>query len=71
MNRHSTIVDGESKRPGWVARYSLAFVMVALAVSARRWLESKVGPMPTFITFYPSVLIVANLAGGGPGVLAT
>ena len=28
-------------------------------------------PMPPFITFYPAVLLVAAIGGGGPGILAT
>ena len=36
------------------------------------WLDRYFGTeMPTFITWYPAVLAVASVAGGGPGVLAT
>jgi K+-sensing histidine kinase KdpD len=27
--------------------------------------------MPYFVTFYPAVLLVASIAGGGPGIVAT
>ena len=29
------------------------------------------GPLPFFLTFYPAVLLVASIGGGGPGILAT
>ena len=60
--------------PTWAVttgRYALAFWAVALAAWARWMIERWVGPLPTFVTFYPAVLLVASLAGGGPGIVAT
>ncbi len=59
------------KGAGIVGRYAFALVAVALATMLRWWLEWLVGPMPLFITWYPVVLTVAVVAGGGPGILAT
>jgi PAS domain S-box-containing protein len=63
-----------SRRRTWAVatgRYALAFWTVALAAWARWMIERRVGPLPTFVTFYPAVLLVASLAGGGPGIVAT
>ena len=55
---------------GW--RYSLAVVAVAAAFGLRLALTAWVGPgLPTYVTFYPAVMLVALLAGLGPGLLAT
>ena len=53
------------------ARYLSAPAAVAVAALLKWWLEASVGPLPTFIIFYPAILAVASIAGGGPGVLAT
>ncbi len=37
----------------------------------QRRLAEFFGPLPTFIAFYPAVLLVASIGGGGPGILAT
>jgi PAS domain S-box-containing protein len=52
-------------------QYGFAVAAVAVA-SVLRWrLEASFGPLPLFITFYPAVLLVASIAGGGPGVATT
>jgi PAS domain S-box-containing protein len=51
-------------------RYFLSVVVVAFAAGARWWLVDAAGPLPPFLTFYPAVILVAILAGGGPGVAA-
>ncbi len=51
-------------------RYSAAVGAVIVAGTAHTWLE-RFGSLPPFITFSPTVLLVAILAGGGPGILAT
>ena len=57
---------------GWVLRYGLAVVAVAVAFGLRLALTAWVGPgLPAYITFYPAVMVVALLAGFGPGLLAT
>ncbi len=58
-------------RLGTAGRYLLAVIAVGLAAGLRSWLLDSVGPMPTFITFYPAVILAASIGGGGPGVLAT
>ena len=56
----------------WAARYAMALVFVMAAMGLRKLLESWLGPgLPTYITFYPAVMVVALLAGFGPGVVAT
>ena len=64
-------VAGKTTWTGIVLRYGSALPIVALAVVLRWRLEETVGPLPTFILFYPAVLLVASVAGGGPGILAT
>ena len=57
---------------GWMRRYSLALAVVAVAMGLRLALTAWVGPgLPTYITFYPAVMVVALLAGLGPGIAAT
>ena len=59
---------------GWrktVIRYAFAAATVALAAWLKSSLERNIGPMPMFVTFYPAVLLVATVAGGGPGISAT
>ncbi len=58
------------KRPE--ARYGLAVVAVTAGYLVRLALGAAVGEgLPTYITFYPAVILVALLAGLGPGLLAT
>ena len=53
-------------------RYSLAVVAVAAGFGLRAALTAWIGPgLPTYITFYPAVMVAALLAGFGPGLLAT
>jgi PAS domain S-box-containing protein len=53
-------------------RYALAVVVVAASFLLRYFLVQGLGlAMPPFITFFPAIIIVAVLAGLGPGLLAT
>jgi PAS domain S-box-containing protein len=53
-------------------RYGLAVVAVAAGFATRLGLEAWVGRgLPTFMTFYPAVMLAALLGGIGPGLLAT
>ena len=55
-----------------ILRDLFALAMVALAVFLRSLLTVEVGRgLPTYITFYPAVMIAALLAGFWPGMLAT
>jgi PAS domain S-box-containing protein len=55
-----------------VLRYSFAVLAVAAGWGLRLALSSWVGSgLPTYITFYPPVILVALLAGLGPGLIAT
>jgi PAS domain S-box-containing protein len=58
-------------RLGTAVRYLSAPAAVTVAALLKWWLEASVGPLPTFIIFYPAILAVASIGGGGPGVLAT
>jgi signal transduction histidine kinase/CheY-like chemotaxis protein len=54
------------------ARYAMAVVVVAASFLLRSFLVQGLGlAMPPFITFFPAIIIVAVLAGLGPGLLAT
>jgi PAS domain S-box-containing protein len=59
------------KWPRIAIRYAFAVAVVALSTGLRWWLVGSVGPMPLFVTWYPAVLLVATIAGGGPGIVAT
>jgi PAS domain S-box-containing protein len=53
-------------------RYGLSVATTAGATGLRLALTAWIGPgFPPFITFYPAVMLVALLAGFGPGLLAT
>jgi len=54
-----------------VYNYAFAVVCVGLAMALRSQLIRSFGPVPPFIIFYPGVLMVASIAGGGPGILFT
>ena len=69
---HSLVSRYSGRKWGGIAiRYAFAVVMVVLAIYMRWWLVRSFGPMPLFIALYPAVLLVAAVAGGGPGVAAT
>jgi len=69
MNRNNSSSSIWQRR---VLRYGLAFVAVAAGFGLRVALTLWVGPgLPTYITFYPAVMVAALLAGFGPGLLAT
>jgi K+-sensing histidine kinase KdpD len=54
------------------ARYAMAVLAVAAALLLWYALVHGLGLiMPTFITFYPAIIVVAVLGGLGPGLLAT
>jgi len=52
-------------------RHVSALVAVCAAVAAQRGLEVEIGFPHSFLLFYPTILIVALLAGFLPGVTAT
>ena len=51
--------------------YAIAVGAVALGTLLRYGMNVWVGPLPTFITFYPAVMLTAMLGGFWPGLLAT
>jgi len=54
------------------ARYAMAVLAVAAAFLLRHGLVQGLRlELPSFLTFYPAVILVAVLAGLWPGVLAT
>ena len=56
----------------WWARYGFALVMVAVGLLLRLVITRWMGPgLPTYITFYPAVMLVALKSGFGPGFVAT
>ena len=53
-------------------RYGLAVVAVAAGWALRHELTERLGPgLPTFVTFYPGIMVAALVAGLGPGLAAT
>jgi len=65
----SSLRDGSWRNA--VARYLSAVVLVAAASLLRGYLVRRFGPLPTFVTFYPAVFLIAGTGGRGPGILAT
>jgi len=54
------------------ARYAIAAALIAFSYAAYRYLSWLVASeLPTYITFYPCVTLVAVYLGLGPGILAT
>ncbi len=62
-------------RAGWsrhLRHYGLALLLVAGGMLVRLALTHFVGPgLPTYITFYPAVMLAALIGGWRPGLLAT
>jgi two-component system, cell cycle sensor histidine kinase and response regulator CckA len=56
---------------GALLRYGVALLAVTAAAAGRFWLEQFFGVTPPYVIFYPAVMIVAMVAGLGPGLLAT
>jgi len=57
---------------GLALRYGLAVAAIVAAYGLRVALTALLGPgLPPFVTFYPFMMIVALVAGLGPGLLAT
>lgn len=55
-----------------VADYAISVAVVGAAFALRYFLVLRLGaPLPAYIIFYPAVMLVAVLAGLGPGLLAT
>ncbi|MDR3579793.1 MAG: PAS domain S-box protein [Oryzomonas sp.] len=72
LGKHDAqIGDIEKKWSGVVISYSFAVAMVALSMMLRQWVVSSFGPLPPFIMFAPAIILVAAIAGCGPGILAT
>jgi len=56
----------------WAVRYALAVLAVTLAFDVRLVLTEWVGPgLPTYITFYPAIMVAALAGGLGPALVAT
>ncbi len=59
-------------RGSWLVRYTAAIAAAVVGLLLRLGLTALVGEgLPTYITFYPAVMVVALLAGLGPGLVAT
>lgn len=72
LGRTAPAVSGFSVWRRRVGHYGLALLLVALSTVLRLALTRLVGPgLPTYITFYPFVMLAALIGGWGPGLLAT
>lgn len=61
-----------NQRRHWLARYGFALLSVVVAWLLRDGLTRLAGSsLPTYLTFYPAVMMVALLGGLGPGLFAT
>ena len=54
-----------------LARYTFSVLLVLAATITRYVIVRNVAPLPPFILFFPTILIIALVAGMGPGLLAT
>jgi signal transduction histidine kinase len=54
-----------------ISKYAIAVGAVALGTLLRYGMNVWVGPLPTYITFYPAVMLAALLGGFWPGIVAT
>ena len=54
-----------------IAIRTSAVILVAVASLLRWRLMESFGSFPTYILFYPAILLAAIIGGGGPGILAT
>jgi hypothetical protein len=54
-----------------LVRYGFAILVSLAAALARLWLGKANGVTPTYITFYPAVVVAAALAGFEAGLVAT
>jgi PAS domain S-box-containing protein len=65
----------ENRRSTWArtfVEYGTAFAAVGLGFAVRRAIEWAGAPgLPTYITFYPSLMVVALAFGFGPGLAST
>ncbi len=72
LNRPALRGASPKKRAAFfLLRYAAALLVVLIATLLRLKLSEAFGPLPTYITLYPAVLLVAALGGGGPGLFAT
>lgn len=62
---------GAPWRRYWPLRYGLPALVVAVATVLSHLLGQHFGVTPPFLLFYPAVMVVALLAGLGPGILTT
>jgi len=53
------------------ARYALGPILCGVGLLTWWAISARFGPLPTFITFYPAVMLAAVLGGFYPGLLAT
>ena len=72
MNSNDTSPSAGGALLRWVLRYGVAAVAVTATFTAHVAMTAWVGPgLPTYVTFYPAVIVVAILVGCGPGLVAT
>jgi diguanylate cyclase (GGDEF)-like protein len=58
------------KLHGLLPRYGFAVLAVAAATALRYWLGQSLGVTPTYITYFPAVMLVAYVSRVGPGAVA-
>lgn len=70
--RETSPPPGQWRWIEWTLRYGLALMTVTVAFGFRQAVISWAGPgLPTYITFYPAVMVTALIGGFGPGLVAT
>ena len=56
----------------WILRYGFVIAAVGLAIMLRQGITEWFGPgLPPSLTLYPAVMVVAVVAGFGPGMVST
>lgn len=51
--------------------YGLTILTVGVAAALQRAIAQAFGPLPTYVIFYPAMMLSALVGGVGPGLLAT
>lgn len=70
-DRLGAIADSAKWLKTWPQRYAFAALATIIATLARYALERALGQFPPFLIFIPAMVVVAVLAGFGPGIVAT
>jgi len=70
-DRRTSRFSSAFQRKHWILTYGFAVASTAAALVITRYLESATSLHAPFLFYFPAVLLVAFLAGRGPGIFAS